>query len=420
MSFDNILHEITSGLTGDQSNDVKYLMEQSEKYKDNEYSQEILRAIGRIIHDIVPEELKNKFANEFNNFHISIEKTLEEVDFLMYKNDFRKALEMIEALVKKIEEMGFYKDDAVSEYHCFNNFLEEIIYRELFNPQKAIRIIEPYYPLVYFKYGNLLFEYKKFIEARAALEIAEKYNPIDVNIKIELAETYKVEKNWDKFLSINKRIYDCSYTNEDLCRYYRNLGYYYIEKGNYDVAISVYILSILFLEKTDIPETATAENQRTMQLNMAKNQLAYIAQQSGKNFDIDDNSMKNGWRLSPRWITKDKTEWVLELLEEEVADTKLLSISSVSKCLSENNIPFGTNPKILTILKDIGQDAIYKNENVFARFVYKSLFNLTNNELYLRVIKSLPKTDRKKETTKKNTAKKTTTKKNEPKDKGKK
>jgi tetratricopeptide (TPR) repeat protein len=410
MSFDNALQEITSGLTGDTKNDVKYLMEQCEKYKKHEYAQEILRAIGRIIHELVPEELKKTFENEYNNFNLSIEKTLEEVNFQMYKNDHRKALEIIEALIKKIEEMGFYKDDQVSEYHCFNNILEEILYKELFKPEKTIRQIPNYYATAYFMYGQLLFEHKKFVEARKPLEIAGKYNPFDTNSKIELAETYKVEKNWDKYLSINKQVYECAYTNEDLCRYYRNLGYYYIEQENYELAISLYIMSILFLDLAEVPDLVTAQNQRMMQLNMARNQLEYITVKLGKNIEFSLQSLKDSWKLTPRFDSSFKnTEWYLDISETEINDNETLNITIIKQNLEKNNIPFGPNPKILSVLKDLGQDAIYKKENVIARSIYKLLFELTNNEMYTRVIKALPKTNR--TNTKKTTPKKSNKKK---------
>jgi len=395
MSLDNILQEITSGLTGNPKNDVKYLMEQSEKYKENEYSKEILRAIGRIIYEIVPQELKNTFEKEYDNFNLSIEKTLEEVDFQIYKNNNSNALEIIEALIKKIEEIGFYKDDQVSEYHCFNNILEEILYREIFKSEKTIRPIPNYYATAYFMYGQLLFEHKKFVDARKPLEIAEKYNPFDIKTKIELAETYKFEKNWNKYLNICNEIHEYAYINEDLCRYYRNLGYYHIEQENYELAITLYIISLVFLELAEIPDLLTAQNQRIMQLNMAKNQLVYIATKSGINFDFNIKTINENWKLIPKMDSSfKKTEWYLDIQKSEVTNKEFLTIDIVKQRLEENNIPFGPNRNILSFFHTLGQEAINKKDNIFARHIYKLLFELTNNEMYMRVIKVLPKTNR--------------------------
>ena len=408
MTLDQVLQEITSGLKGDPKHDVKYLMEQSEKYKEHEYSKEILRAIGRIIHELVPQELKDTFDNEYKNFNLSIEKTLEEVDFQMYKSDFNKALELTKELIKKIEEIGFYKDDQVSEYHCFNNIVEEILYMELFNPKKTIRPIPVYYAVAYFRHGQLLFEHKKLDEARKPLEIAEKYNPMDIGTKTEIAETYKLEKNWDKFLSINKQIHECLFTNDDLCRYYRNLGYYYIEQEKYDIAMALYIVSLLYFQISETPELATAQNQKMFQFNMIKNQLEYIISKTGKDINFDYHLIKDCWKLYPKFDSSFKnTEWHFEIQQNENNKNEAETLLNIKALLEKNNISFGPNEKVLTILKNLGQDLIYKKENVGARAVHKLLLELTNNEMYERVIKALPKTNRTK-TSKKGSGKKGT------------
>lgn len=57
--FNKIMHKITAGLTGDQKADLAYLVEQTEAYKDHEPGQEIVRACGRLIYDLIPEEKRD-------------------------------------------------------------------------------------------------------------------------------------------------------------------------------------------------------------------------------------------------------------------------------------------------------------------------------------------------------------------------
>ena len=54
MDFEKIMQEITSGLTGDGEKDIKYLMEQCEKYKDH-------------------ISLLENFSSEFNTDYTSVE-----------------------------------------------------------------------------------------------------------------------------------------------------------------------------------------------------------------------------------------------------------------------------------------------------------------------------------------------------------
>ena len=59
------MHEITSGLTGNPEQDMKYLKETSEKYKDHQYSQEILRAIGRLMYEMIPDDKRAEVERAF-------------------------------------------------------------------------------------------------------------------------------------------------------------------------------------------------------------------------------------------------------------------------------------------------------------------------------------------------------------------
>ena len=89
------------------------------------------------------------------------------------------------------EEKDIYADDKVSEYHCFQNFLEELIYKMIYQPIKEIRKAPEDLASLYFLYGNLLFELKKYDEAYTALTKAEKYNCINTDIKFERCTNQK-------------------------------------------------------------------------------------------------------------------------------------------------------------------------------------------------------------------------------------
>ena len=65
MDLEKILKEITSGLTGDNTKDMQYLKEQSEKYKEHEYAKEILRACGRLMYELIPSDKKKELENGF-------------------------------------------------------------------------------------------------------------------------------------------------------------------------------------------------------------------------------------------------------------------------------------------------------------------------------------------------------------------
>lgn len=427
MDVEKIVKDITAGLKGNPRDDVQYLMEQCEKYKENENAKEILRAIGRIIHEILPDDVRKNIDKIQDDYISNIKNKLEEVDLHIKNKDTSKALEILEGLVKELKELGWYKDDQVSQYYCFNNPLEEILFKIFFQPKKEIRQMPIHYVIIHFKYGELLLEQEKYKEAKEVFEIAEKFNPMDTRIKFSLAEICRIENDWEKFFSINKNIYECTYTNESLYRYYSNMGFYYMQKSNFDLAIELFALSQLFMQITDTPDQT--DNEKIKQYYLIKSQLNMIKHNTGKICIFNITELKRRWRILPiKNFTNKRTEWILEI--PDFTDVEALKLNDVKKHFECNGLFFGASEKILTIMSEVGQDAIYKNANVFARNIYNLLFELTNSEHYKNVQKSLPKTDRKrtvnrnakkatekKEITKKNGIKKETVKKDKKKKK---
>ena len=125
--FDRIMYDITAGLTGDPKIDIPYLTEQCEVYKNHEMGKEIVRACGRLIYEIIPDDTKDELNRAIRNDFTGTESILEEVRFNMYKHDYDKALSLIEPLICKLNEESPFQDDLVSEYHTFSESFEEVL-----------------------------------------------------------------------------------------------------------------------------------------------------------------------------------------------------------------------------------------------------------------------------------------------------
>lgn len=247
MEYDAIMKEITSGLVGEPEADLAYLNEQSEKYKDHELALEISRGIGRLMFELIPEELREKFDQFSGNQVKGLELVLDEAEFQMQRKEFGKARSILEAAVARVEaDADWFRDDGVSEYHHFANMLEEILHQEYFKPEKTVRRLPEDYARLYFVYGIVLVELGFLAEARVALEKALRVNPVKTDILFELGETYKLEGDYDRFLLLSRQCLKYAYTRAALGRCYRNLGYYYIEKQDYRLASALFFFSLAF------------------------------------------------------------------------------------------------------------------------------------------------------------------------------
>jgi len=246
MDFDQIMCHITGGLTGDAGTDVKYLQEKMEEYKDHEMSTEILRACGRLLFEVIPEDKRKKLSRGVLNDAKGIEAALDEVRFNVYKKEFKKAEQMMEAIIVKIERAPMFQNDKVSEYYTFHEAFEEILYRHLYKPEREIRRAEIPYSDIYLQYGSLLFEWKRYQEAREALAKAVRWNPINTEIAFEYMETFKAVGELEEFASCTRNAFKHAFRAKDLARCYRNMGYYLVEKKEYRAAMGCYILSMQY------------------------------------------------------------------------------------------------------------------------------------------------------------------------------
>ena len=200
-TFDAIIKEINAGLTGDYTKDLKFLDEKSREYKDHEMGKEILRACGRLMYEIIPEDKKAELTEAMKKDQKADKAIIDEIRFNIYKKEYDKALKMLEEYEKKISGIGFYEDDKVSDYFQFDEFMQEILYRYYNKPTKDIREAQgiPYCE-IYMLYGSLLVELKRLEEARIMLKKGLRWNPLDFNMTMEYIETFKMEGNMDELI----------------------------------------------------------------------------------------------------------------------------------------------------------------------------------------------------------------------------
>ena len=180
-------------------------------------------------------------------------------------------------------------------------------------------------------------EERNYDDAFMYLEKGLSFNPLNTELYFEKAETAKFMKDLDNLLKYAKDIYGVIFKVFDLSRYYRLLGFYYIEKEKYDLAYALYAISIHY------------ENSE-----MAHNEIMYI--RSKLNNPTYSLTMKEILKLLndekiPVGILKEN----LEILKRFVRDESVIEkfpklVEAVSKHISkyeeeinENTIINGLN-----------------------------------------------------------------------------
>lgn len=115
--------------------------------------------------------------------------------------------------------------------------------------KKTVRHIPYNQPVLdlYYIYGFLLSQKKDLENAEKYLKKALKINPVSARILLELSDIYKVKApNFNKFFIYTVQALKYAYYPHDIARCYRNLGQYYMEEMNFEVAAALYNYSVKY------------------------------------------------------------------------------------------------------------------------------------------------------------------------------
>ena len=268
MEYTEIMHQITSGLSGEWKKDIGYLQAKVEEYREHPLGFEIARGIGRLLYEVLPAGEKTEFNILFQKYVFYQETVLSEVKNKIRDRDIMGAERL---LLNVLPSDDSFREDAVSVYLSFKTPLEYYYYLYKFKPQKKVR--NPPFPFneVYELYSYILVEKKEFAAAIPVFDKALVRSPLNKFFFFERAEIFKVLKDMTTFKKLNEDILQYLYRREDVSKYFRNLGYYFIECRQWDAAVSAYTASMWWCPS-----------------EMAAGQLYYIVKQTGKVHKNDD------------------------------------------------------------------------------------------------------------------------------------
>ena len=244
--YQKVIEDIKRNLGENKDLNRKYLISQIEIYKTHEYSTEIIKEISRMIWECLTPEEQEEFARIVEEEN-PIKEVLIEAEFYIQNNDYKKALEKLDSFLKTHTKL--YENDRINEYHSFSNPLEELIFNEYVGCEKEIRYIPDNQPLedLYYAYGFLLRDASRLEEAEIALKESLKLNPVSTKIILELCDIYKMRTpTFNKFYFYTMDALKYAYSGYELAKCYRNLGFYYYEENNIELALACYKYSIKY------------------------------------------------------------------------------------------------------------------------------------------------------------------------------
>lgn len=192
----------------------------------------------------------------YNEQIIKIKKIIQNKEYSVAEE---KLLSLIEsATTKNIE-------DANNTHYSFNNYIETLLFWNTYRPEKKNIDPDINYAQVYYYLGFINIEQKNYGKALEYLQKGLQWNPLDVTLIFEVAAIYRMTGNIERFKAEIEKAHPFIYDSSYMAKYYRELGWYYVEKRVFDLANALYTQSIGFFD-TEI----------------ARNELGFIAKQENR------------------------------------------------------------------------------------------------------------------------------------------
>lgn len=245
MNVENLIQDIKTKLSGDPQKDGPFLKDQSEKYKDDENSQEINRELAKLLYESSYKNLSKTVQEQLKDQNPEVDKKLENV-LKRYKNlNYNGGIKILEEIID--DNLLAWKDQEDITYKSFGTPLEHALYLQIYQPVKEVRHISCNLSEVYSLYGQGLAKKERYSEAIEAFIKAIQYNPTDAEIYINYAELLKTIVQPDELRLITERIMCCAVTKEQLGKGYFNYSFYFCEKNDFDKAAAMLEMSRIFL-----------------------------------------------------------------------------------------------------------------------------------------------------------------------------
>lgn len=189
--------------------------------------------------EIIDCLLNEKLTTVFRHTTIATRKLfLKKASRCIQEDRFDEAQPILEQLMQYVK-----KYENKTECKQFQNIFEYYYYFVTVAPSESITIPEE--PILYYLlfYGLLLVQQHKNDEAIEIFKKVIAYNPYCAEAYFEMADVYRKQDNLDLFYETIKQVYHIAYDPYVLAKYYRNIGFYFVEKKDYQFAKMAYFVS---------------------------------------------------------------------------------------------------------------------------------------------------------------------------------
>jgi tetratricopeptide (TPR) repeat protein len=243
MRVEEIVETIRLGLSGNHMMDMIYLKEKSKEYANHEFYYEISKEIGQLTLQVLNNK-EDRTEGELEEINNTINSLYEEAQKLVVDKKLIEA----KAKIEKIIDILPFKSEGGNTYFSFGSALEVFLFTLVFQPNGPIKQTKTDNSAIYHLYGYINAQLYRIPEAIKALEDSMRWDPVNVNSLIELAEISRLQSENEKFLNAIKNALALALSSSEIANCYYKLALYYKGLADYQTAICLYYVSNSFHE----------------------------------------------------------------------------------------------------------------------------------------------------------------------------
>ncbi len=255
---------------------------------------------------------------------------------LITKKEYDKASVCLRELIKIIND---YYAGYQGKIFSFGHILETYYYSYFKKDESKLEYAQFNVTGYYRLYGFCLMHKEDYEGAVEAYQCALKWNPVDIDTMFQLGELYKKKGDLDNCKKITFEAYHYCCTRATMARFYRNLGFYYLESYKPETAAALYTYSNIYYSTKN-----------------AENELKFIEKATNK-------------------------------------PLKEFTLPELQQILKDNNIPAGPDSDTIGITFRVGQLELKAGNTEAAKDCFIMVYDLTQDEEVKGILDSITTTE---------------------------
>ena len=182
------------------------------------------------------------------------------------QGDLATATPLLERLVELAEEYidAECKTEEKRQYFSFDSKFERLAYRRVEkDPRELVQVEVPFDRL----YSDMAFAYirqQDYVSARNALMQAVRWDPMNCNYRLDLAELFRALEDKQEWASLSFSVLERASDGKCAARAYANLGQYFLEPETENVSAAVGCARLLNKIHTTYPDAADESDDHVM------------------------------------------------------------------------------------------------------------------------------------------------------------